>query len=230
MGAFVFLNGAALRAAPGTKVIKAGEYSDFAAAGEILERAAARAAEITARAEEDDRVSGLDGGADDYIVKPFSPRELLARIRAALRRAGPGEDEVLSFGELTLDAASLAPLAGPAGLPDLRGAATLAMDGAVTADLSHFDLRISGTGNGISTGRPALDPLLAGEISLALDAARAEGGVIDVRSLSASTATLALDGAGTLTGLPATLLPPPAGLLEGEPAPAFDGRLSAGRR
>jgi len=61
---------------------------------------------VTARAEEDDRVSGLDGGADDYIVKPFSPRELLARIRAALRRNGPGEDEVLSFGELTLDAAS----------------------------------------------------------------------------------------------------------------------------
>jgi two-component system phosphate regulon response regulator PhoB len=61
---------------------------------------------VTARAEEDDRVSGLDGGADDYIVKPFSPRELLARIRAALRRTGPGEDEVLSFGELTLDAAS----------------------------------------------------------------------------------------------------------------------------
>jgi type III secretion protein L len=51
MGAFVFLNGAALRAAPGTKVIKAGEYSDFAEAGELLGRAAARAAEITARAE-----------------------------------------------------------------------------------------------------------------------------------------------------------------------------------
>jgi two-component system phosphate regulon response regulator PhoB len=61
---------------------------------------------VTARAEEDDRVSGLDGGADDYIVKPFSPRELLARIRAALRRNGPGEDEVLSHGDLTLDAAS----------------------------------------------------------------------------------------------------------------------------
>jgi two-component system phosphate regulon response regulator PhoB len=61
---------------------------------------------VTARAEEDDRVTGLDGGADDYIVKPFSPRELLARIRAALRRNGPGEDEVLSFGQLRLDAAS----------------------------------------------------------------------------------------------------------------------------
>jgi two-component system phosphate regulon response regulator PhoB len=61
---------------------------------------------VTARAEEDDRVTGLDGGADDYIVKPFSPRELLARIRAALRRNGPGDDEVIAFGELKLDAAS----------------------------------------------------------------------------------------------------------------------------
>jgi len=61
---------------------------------------------VTARAEEDDRVTGLDGGADDYIVKPFSARELLARIRAALRRGGHGEDEVVKAGELALDAAS----------------------------------------------------------------------------------------------------------------------------
>jgi two-component system phosphate regulon response regulator PhoB len=61
---------------------------------------------VTARAEEDDRVSGLDGGADDYIVKPFSPRELLARIRAALRRNAPNEDEIVAFGELSLDSAS----------------------------------------------------------------------------------------------------------------------------
>lgn len=61
---------------------------------------------VTARAEEDDRVTGLDGGADDYIVKPFSPRELLARIRAALRRNGPDEDEVVRFGQLKLDSAS----------------------------------------------------------------------------------------------------------------------------
>jgi len=61
---------------------------------------------VTARAEEDDRVSGLDGGADDYIVKPFSPRELLARIRASLRRTPAGDEEVISFGELKLDPAS----------------------------------------------------------------------------------------------------------------------------
>jgi two-component system phosphate regulon response regulator PhoB len=61
---------------------------------------------VTARVEEHDRVTGLDGGADDYIVKPFSPRELLARIRAALRRGGGTEDEVVKAGQLQLDGAS----------------------------------------------------------------------------------------------------------------------------
>lgn len=60
---------------------------------------------VTARAEEDDRVAGLEGGADDYLVKPFSPRELVARIKAALRRSPGGEDEVLKAGALRLDAA-----------------------------------------------------------------------------------------------------------------------------
>ncbi len=61
---------------------------------------------LTARGEEDDRVAGLDGGADDYIVKPFAPRELLARIRAALRRHDTLDGEVLSAGSLRLDSAS----------------------------------------------------------------------------------------------------------------------------
>jgi two-component system phosphate regulon response regulator PhoB len=61
---------------------------------------------VTARAEEDDRVTGLDGGADDYIVKPFSPRELLARIRAALRRTTGRDDETLRCQDLVLDTAS----------------------------------------------------------------------------------------------------------------------------
>ncbi|HEX6999960.1 MAG TPA: phosphate regulon transcriptional regulator PhoB [Gammaproteobacteria bacterium] len=61
---------------------------------------------LTARAAESDRVAGLEGGADDYVVKPFSPRELLARIRAALRRAGESGEDVLTAGELVLDRAA----------------------------------------------------------------------------------------------------------------------------
>jgi len=45
---------------------------------------------LTARTSEDDRVAGLDSGADDYVPKPFSPREVVARVQALLRRAGPG--------------------------------------------------------------------------------------------------------------------------------------------
>ena len=59
---------------------------------------------ITARGDEPDRVAGLDAGADDYIVKPFSPRELLARIRAVLRRRVPEPPGgVLAVGDLAMD-------------------------------------------------------------------------------------------------------------------------------
>jgi DNA-binding response OmpR family regulator len=61
---------------------------------------------LTARQEEMDRVLGLSLGADDYVVKPFSPRELVARVKAILRRAGGGalkEQRRLSHGGLTLD-------------------------------------------------------------------------------------------------------------------------------
>ena len=60
---------------------------------------------LTARGDEADRVAGLDAGADDYIVKPFSPRELLARIRAVLRRRLPeSAGGAVKIGELQLDA------------------------------------------------------------------------------------------------------------------------------
>jgi two-component system response regulator MprA len=59
---------------------------------------------LTARGEIDDRVAGLDAGADDYLVKPFALRELMARLRALLRRTGGDEDEqTLAFEDLRLD-------------------------------------------------------------------------------------------------------------------------------
>ncbi|HYF42053.1 MAG TPA: phosphate regulon transcriptional regulator PhoB [Ramlibacter sp.] len=62
---------------------------------------------LTARGDEPDKVAGLDAGADDYITKPFSTQELLARIRAVLRRRAPEQDhEVVTIGELVLDAAT----------------------------------------------------------------------------------------------------------------------------
>lgn len=60
---------------------------------------------LTARVEEADRLAGLELGADDYITKPFSPREVVARVRAVLRRAegGPGATGLLRAGELVID-------------------------------------------------------------------------------------------------------------------------------
>ncbi len=61
---------------------------------------------LTARGEEADRVRGLNSGADDYIVKPFSPAELVARVRAVLRRTSPSlAEEVLRFGDILMDLA-----------------------------------------------------------------------------------------------------------------------------
>jgi two-component system phosphate regulon response regulator PhoB len=62
---------------------------------------------LTARSEEEDKILGFESGADDYVTKPFSPRELVARIKAVLRRGGPlADQEVLEAKGLILDMAS----------------------------------------------------------------------------------------------------------------------------
>jgi two-component system phosphate regulon response regulator PhoB len=61
---------------------------------------------LTARADEYDKISGLESGADDYVTKPFSPRELLARIQAVLRRTRSSNSNNVAAGILELDAAA----------------------------------------------------------------------------------------------------------------------------
>ncbi|MCI7325305.1 response regulator transcription factor [bacterium] len=64
---------------------------------------------LTARSEEYDKLAGLEGGADDYVVKPFSPRELVARVKAVLARTMPAQNTAsggFAFGDLVIDTAS----------------------------------------------------------------------------------------------------------------------------
>lgn len=75
---------------------------------------------LTARSEIDDKVRGLDTGANDYLTKPFDTKELLARIRAMTRQVSVQSDATLSVGNLTLDCASY-DLTGPAGHYKLAG-------------------------------------------------------------------------------------------------------------
>jgi two-component system phosphate regulon response regulator PhoB len=67
---------------------------------------------LTARSEEDDKIYGLDSGADDYVTKPFSPKELVARIKAVLRRGKNDQSDLLQIGGLQLDSGSHRVLAG----------------------------------------------------------------------------------------------------------------------
>ena len=73
---------------------------------------------LTARGEENDRVGGLEAGVDDYVVKPFSARELLARIRAVMRRSREDdEDGSIAVGSLRIDGAAHRVFAGDSPVP-----------------------------------------------------------------------------------------------------------------
>ena len=61
---------------------------------------------LTAKTEEENKVTGLESGADDYITKPFSPTELLARIKAVLRRSNKSDSEVLTYADIKIDTAA----------------------------------------------------------------------------------------------------------------------------
>ncbi len=75
---------------------------------EIRSRSSIPVVMLTARGDAEDRIVGLELGADDYVPKPFNPRELLARLRAVLRRQRPAEQhaEVMRFGKLEIDPAA----------------------------------------------------------------------------------------------------------------------------
>ena len=83
------------------------EYSGIEICRKLRDRDATKSVPIimlTARSEEDDRILGLNSGADDYVVKPFSPKELVARVQATLRRSQPGfAEDKLVYGDLTMD-------------------------------------------------------------------------------------------------------------------------------
>ena len=83
------------------------EYSGIEICRKLRDRDATKSVPIimlTARSEEDDRILGLNSGADDYVVKPFSPKELVARVQATLRRSQPGfAENKLVYADLTMD-------------------------------------------------------------------------------------------------------------------------------
>lgn len=108
---------------------------------------------LTAKAEIDDRVEGLDSGADDYLTKPFSMKELMARIRAMTRRKADTTDSVLTFGDIILDRSTYI-LTGPASIKNA---------GCIENNALHTDANNEDNGN--LTGKIKGDNTSDGQVS-----------------------------------------------------------------
>ena len=100
--------------------------SGFEVCRRIRQRSATPVMMLTVRSSEEDQVQGLDLGADDYLTKPFSPRTLLARVRALLRRTGSERPAPLLVGDLAVDAE----------------AQTVSVRGAAPVRLTHLEFRL----------------------------------------------------------------------------------------
>lgn len=118
---------------------------------------------LTARGEIDDRICGLEAGADDYLAKPFNPRELLLRIGAILRRGGSVEGEVLAFHGITLDPGNMrASIAGET--VSLTGAELRVLEG-LLREAGHVASRDALTQFALGRKRTAYDRALDTHIS-----------------------------------------------------------------
>ncbi|MHA3979013.1 response regulator transcription factor [Halovulum sp. GXIMD14794] len=130
----------AAREAPDLIVLDVGlpEMDGFETCRRIRARSEVPILFLTARDDEIDRIVGLELGADDYVTKPFSPRELVARVRAILKRMGGAAPETLRRGQLSLDLKARRCVVGEAEVPltgtEFRLLATLMEDrGAMTS-------------------------------------------------------------------------------------------------
>jgi translocation and assembly module TamB len=125
-------------------------------------------------------------------------------------------------GSLSVDARDLAPLGPLAGLPGLSGSLEATVAGSLAADLSRFDLRLDAVERQLTLGRPDLDALLSGGLSLALRTSRATGGPALIDTLTVRTPTISIAAEGTLSGLPDAMVPL---LLELAESAVFEGRV-----
>lgn len=149
---------------------------------------------------------------------------LVSGLPADLTALDAGVLDTAAFdGRLTLDAPDLSPLGALVGLPRLSGSLDARAEGDVALNLSRFDLRLDAQEQGLSLGRPDLDPLLSRGLTLALDARRAAGGPVTLEVLEAASPTISVAASGTLSGLPDALVPPPPGIAD---TAAFDGRIA----